>query len=490
MKRSKPHKVRGLRISSRLCIINRSLVNKKFLYLRLGILLFIFLLLPILVLTVKEVQKYLTRAAGKNASLTVNTELKLGEIRPFWNSYAQGGEESGDMIGPVSAELTRLAPNYIRIDHIFDHFDMVGRDTNGSLTYNFSKLDLLIRSIVKTGARPFIALSYMPQVIAENGDITAKPKNWNEWQEVVRRTIEHISGRNGLNLSDVYYEVWNEPDLFGKWKYTGDKNYLTLYAYAVRGAGLAQGVNVFKIGGPGTTALYKNWLIALANNVSSQKLRLDFFSWHRYTNDPSKYAQDVRNVTNWLFYRPEYISLPRIITEWGFDSNTHPGYDGLLSAAHTLASIRQAMYGYEHLLVFEPVDGPDPNSKQYWGRWGLITHPKAGKRIKPRFEALRMVNLLQGTRVSVQGEGTWVSALAAKSGNTVRILITNYDFKSRHTEVTPVTIIGLIPGGYMLTRTRLGQAPVSEKIQVSQNPYQINLTFTPNSIILLELTRE
>lgn len=465
-------------------------MNKRFLYFRITVLLVILLSLPLLLVTVKEIQKYLTRAAGKNAALVVDTQLKLGKMRPFWNSYAQGGEESGDMIGPVVSELSRLAPNYIRIDHVFDHFDMVGRSADGSLTYNFSKLDVLIGSIVKTGARPFIALSYMPPVIAENGDITAKPKNWNEWQEVVMRLVEHVSGRSELNLSQVYYEVWNEPDLFGKWKYTGDKNYLTLYAFAVRGAQKAQGVNSFKIGGPATTALYKNWLTALANSASRQKLRLDFFSWHRYTTNPTDYNQDVRNVTNWLFYNPEYISLPRLITEWGFDSNTNPGYDGLLAAAHALSSIRQAMYGYEQLFAFEVVDGLSENSKPYWGRWGLITHPKTGKLLKPRYAAFTLANLLQGTRLSVTGEGTWVSAIAAKTDETVRILVTNYDPESRHTEETPLTITGLVNGEYLAKRTRLAQDPVTEKVKITQNTYQTQIVLPANAVILLEITPE
>ena len=75
---------------------------------------------------------------------------------------------------------------------------------------------------------------------------------------MVQRTIEHYSGEKGI--ANVYYEVWNEPDLFGKWTMGGNKDYKKLYLYASRGAQAARVSQTFKFGGPATTGLYKNWL--------------------------------------------------------------------------------------------------------------------------------------------------------------------------------------------------------------------------------------
>ncbi len=60
----------------------------------------------------------------------------------------------------------------------------------------------------------------MPPAIAQS-DIVSEPKRYEDWQIVVQHLIQHISGTRGI--SDVYYEVWNEPDLFGHWKYGGKK---------------------------------------------------------------------------------------------------------------------------------------------------------------------------------------------------------------------------------------------------------------------------
>lgn len=452
-------------------------------------LILLLVVLPFLLLAVQVVQQLLTRAGGINANIVVDTSLTLEPIVPVWNSYAQGGEESADMVAPVEAEASLLKPNYIRIDHLYDHFDVVSRGEDGRLQFDFTKLDQAVASITKTEALPALALSYMPPVISENGDITGKPRDWNEWALVVQRTIEHYSGSAGLNLPNIYYEVWNEPDLFGKWKVYGDKNYLTLYTYASLGATRAQNVNTFRIGGPATTGLYKNWVTALADHAAKNNLRLDFLSWHRYHDKPAQYAQDVSDVTDWLLRHRVYASLPRLITEWGFTSETHPGYDGNLAAAHAVAAVRQTLYGYEQLFAFELVDGRDPAGKEYWGRWGLITHPQLGKRLKPRYLSFQLLNQLVGTRLLLKGEGTWVSGIAAQEGMTTRVILTNYDPEGRHTESVPIRIVKLTNGTYSLTRTRLGSVPTKEELTITDGSFTTQVTLLPNSVILLTLTR-
>lgn len=442
--------------------------------------------LPFLYKAAQTIQQIVSQATGKKAAIVVNVNHPLEPITPFWKSFAQGGEESTNMIAPVVADMTQLNPAYIRIDHIYDHHPTVSRNSSGALTFNFAALDGIIKSITATGATPFISLSYMPQAIAQ-GDITSAPRDWNEWAQVVQKTIEHISGRTNLNLDNVYYEVWNEPDLFGNWKTFGEKNYLTLYQYAVSGANNAQNTNTFRIGGPATTQLYKNWVVALADFTSKNNIRIDFFSWHRYTTDPKAYQKDVSEVTNWLFLYPSLVTLPRIISEWGFDSDINAGYDGNFAAAHTAASIRQAINGYEQLFTFEIVDGSDPAGKKYWGRWGLLTHPSTGKTRKPRFEVFKLLNQLEGQRLLLTGEGTWVTGLASHNNQIIKVLLVNYDAEGKNTETVPVTITSLTDGLYQLTQTRLGSAPTTKTQEVVSGTLSMEVIMPPNSVVLLEV---
>src|SRR6185369_10750978 len=267
-------------------------------------------ILPILLLVggaifgiaqLKVVREFFGQASGEPANLQVDTTAVLGPMPRPWRNLAQGGEQFDWRMGSLVPSVRALHPEYVRIDHIYDFYDIV-KGTPGNLTFDFSKLDGLIDDIVATGAKPYIALSYMPPAIS-NGDILGKPQRWEDWQLTIQKTIEHVSGQKGI--ANVYYEVWNEPDLFGKWNYYGDKNYLTLYDYAARGAANARGVKPFKIGGPAITALYQNWFDAVAKFAVNNHVRLDFFSWHRYSTDLDLYKKDMFSVKEWVAKYPQ-----------------------------------------------------------------------------------------------------------------------------------------------------------------------------------------
>lgn len=426
------------------------------------------------------VREFFSRASGEPANIVINTRAILGPLPRPWRNLAQGGEAHDWRIAPISGQVKALNPEYIRIDHIYDFYDIV-KGSSGNLQFDFSKLDLVIDDIVETGAKPYIALSYMPPAIAQ-GDIVSQPTNYGDWQIVVQRTIEHVSGTRGIR--DVYYEVWNEPDLFGGWKYYGDKNYLTLYAAAARGAQNARNTQPFKIGGPGITALYKNWIDALARHALENNLRLDFISWHRYDRDVEQYSEDMVNIQSWLREYPQVeVTAELHITEWGHDSANDAGYDTAYGAAHTTAAAIEMVGVVQRAFVFEIQDGKDPAGKEYWGRWGLITHNDAGAKQKPRYRALQLLDSLGNQRLQVLGKGTWVKALAAlnNQGNP-EVVIANYDSKSANSENVPVTITNIQPGEYQITKQFLDGRQQAEKVATTEAVLRTEVLMSPNSV--------
>ena len=108
-----------------------------------------------------------TKASGTKANIVVDASVPMESISTnFYHAFAQGGEEANDMIAPIAAETKALSPEIIRIDHIYDHFDVVS-GSSGNLSYNFDKLDQIVNTIVSVGAKPLLALSFMPSVIAK-----------------------------------------------------------------------------------------------------------------------------------------------------------------------------------------------------------------------------------------------------------------------------------------------------------------------------------
>lgn len=445
-------------------------------------LIFMLLALPIILLVLPEAVRYIGRATGVPANIVVDAQGFIGPMPHPWRNLAQGGEEKDRMFDDVSAEIRALQTEYIRVDHVYDQYDVVKAVGD----YDWSKLDLLIGDITASGAKPFIALSYMPPAISK-GDIIEVPREWSDWQAVVRATVEHISGRNGLNISDVYYEVWNEPDLFGGWKTYGGKNYLDLYLYAARGARSASNVNAFKIGGPATTALYLNWINNLLNFANRNGLPLDFVSWHRYDYNLDVFEKDAQSIRLWLEDHPEYQNIEFLVTEWGHDPRNHAGYDGTFSAAHTIAAARTMMGTVDRAFVFEIKDGP--GNEQHWGRWGLLTHEKFGKPVpKPRYRALQFLNTLGPDRISLGGEGSWVKGVAAQNGNQIQTMLVNYDPQGRHVEAVPVTFQNLPSGNFTYQRTNFLGQTTSKQVATDSATWATIELMQPNSAAMLTLS--
>lgn len=442
--------------------------------------------------------QYFSRAAAVKANIVVDVNKTSGPFPDRWKALAQGGEESGTrMLGNVVPQISELYPRFIRLDHIYDYYDVVSRDPTGSLSFDFSRLDNTVCDIYHTGAKPFFSLGYMPPVISKDGSLVGRPKNWNEWSLLVQKTIEHYSGINTVLpcgamadywKTDIYYEVWNEPDLetFGKWS---KEEYSNLYFYSVKGANNSSNVLPYKIGGPAITALYKNWIQQFLNYIIINNLRIDFISWHHYSKKTDDYINDIINLNNWLAEDPKYNpyeNLPKIISEWGYDSEKNPIADTEVGAAHTLASIRNFITAnLEAAFLFEIKDGPNPS-------WGILDYQ--GNK-KPRWYALQMLNGLNGKQIFVDGEGTYVSALASKNSNKVTLILTNYDGSGRNTEAVPVIFKNLTPGKYSLTKTYLnGQKEINLNIEAINGEIDLigekSIIMTANKIVELELTKE
>lgn len=442
-----------------------------------------------------------SRATAIKANIVVDVAKTSGPFPDRWKAFAQGGEESGvRMLENVIPQISELYPKYIRLDHIYDFYNVVSRDQSNNLSFNFTELDKTVCDIYHTGAKPFFSLGYMPPTMSEDGSLIGKPKNWNEWTFLVQQTVEHYSSKDAVLPCgaledfwkvDIYYEVWNEPDLesFGKWRYTGgNKSYSDLYFYSVKGAQQAQNVHPFKIGGPVTTALYKNWIQKFLDYVIVNNLRIDFISWHHYSKKTDDYTNDIINLNKWLGESQkynQYENLPKIISEWGYDSNVNEIADTKIGAAHTTASLRNLLNADVKLaFLFEIKDGLSPS-------WGILGHEGQEK---PRYQALKFLNSLEGSRLVVDGEGSYVSAIASLNTERITLVLTNYDQLGRNYEAVPVTFKNLEESNYNLTKKYLdGRSETYLNLQTVGGELKLNgeksIIMPANTITEISLTK-
>lgn len=372
----------------------------------------------------------------QSANIIVETEEIKGTLTPSFAAFAQGGEEMGvNMLAGTEVKMKLLLPKYIRIDHVFDD-DYYGVYKEGVI--NFAELDKTVDSILAMGAKPFFSLSYMPKAIAENKIDKAKDKG--RWRDLVRATILHYSKEKAI--SDVYYEVWNEPDLesFGGFKYYGEKNYLELYEDSAIGARQAreQGAKAFKIGGPATTGFYENWAKVLINYCEKNNLALDFISWHRYSYLMGTFQEDIARAKE-VIRNSDY---ELVISEWGPDSEKTNIYSTSLAAAHAVAIADKFIEDLDWAMAFEVKDGPE---QENFG-WGVLNYEKG---IKPRYKAFEMMKDMTGDYLRLSGEGSNVSGWAIKDEKgEVRLILTNYSNIQIGKEEVLVDFSGLRKGSY------------------------------------------
>ncbi|MCD6225741.1 hypothetical protein J7J95_01515 [bacterium] len=436
--------------------------------------------LAVIVVSIKGIYDWKKKAWGKPANIIVDASLPQKEINPqLWQNFAQGGEEPKDMLAPILAKIRPLHPQVIRIDHIFDFYNVY----QGPGQYNFSQLDKVVFTILKTGARPMFSLSYIPVSLARNGQTTSPPQNWQEWENLITATVKHYSGKDGLNINNVYYEVFNEPDLFGNWHYAKDPNYLTLYYHTAKGAMKATNTNPFKIGGPATTGFYPNWIKALLRFCHQNRLPLDFLSWHRYSPHLPDYDADFEKLNSILTSFPEYQNVERLITEFGPGPQRSSWYASKVSAAHTIAVTAHLLGKVHRVFAFELKDGPSLNTHQ----WGIITHENNGQKPKPRWYAYLFLNKLRGKRLPLEGNGSWVSGLALKEGKTIKILLVNFDPSQKHQEYVPVRIKNMAQGRWQLSFDYLFQ----KDYQLIRENHSTTLFFQtylpPNEAVIISL---
>jgi hypothetical protein len=147
---------------------------------------------------------------------------------------------------------------------------------------------------------------------------------------------------------------------------------------------------------------------------------------------------------DWIAAYPQFSNIELHITEWGHDSDIDPGYDGAF-AQRTRPRLQPRWLGKFNADLVEIQDGRSGDGKEYWGRWGLFTHQDFGAKAKPRYRALKFIDDNIGTqRVSILGKGSWVKAMAARSGDATTVVLANYDSSNRHNENVPVTFKNVI----------------------------------------------
>jgi hypothetical protein len=164
-------------------------------------------------------------------------------------------------------------------------------DPDDPAAYCFAKTDDYIRAILDAGSGVYFRLGESIEH-SPNKYFVHPPRDFNKWARVCVNIIRHYrrGWADGFEWPIEYWEIWNEPDL-GPRCWTGTpEQYHELYAVAAKA--IKESHPDVKVGGPaGCSPFDRGFLEPFLSNCVREGAPLDFFSWHRYSNDPGELAR-------------------------------------------------------------------------------------------------------------------------------------------------------------------------------------------------------
>ncbi len=323
-----------------------------------------------------------------------------------------------------------------------DEMCVYSEDKQGAPIYNFQYVDTLYDAILKTGMKPFVELSFMPQALASGsktvfwwkGNITP-PKDYGKWERLIQALVKHWTARYGLEeVKQWFFEVWNEPNLDIFW--SGDQaEYFKLYAVTARAI---KGISPdYRVGGPATAG--HAWVAETINFATKNHVPLDFISTHDYgvrgigvdengTQQLFLITESEAIIGGVKGVRAKIASssmpgLPLHYTEWSTSySPRDPVHDSYPSAPYILAKLKgveghaDSMSYWTFTDIFEE-NGPVPSP--FHGGFGLLSF--AGLR-KPAFYAYQFLNRLGNLELASSDSDSW----ACRDSHGVQILFWNF----------------------------------------------------------------
>ena len=323
---------------------------------------------------------------------------------------------------------------YVRFHAIFqDENGVYDEDAQGNPIYNFSYVDQIYDGLLAHGIKPFVEISFMPKKLAASPVLhafwykpsPAPPKDYAKWDALITAFAQHLISRYGIDeLSQWYFEVWNEPNIDFWAGEPKQATYFELYDHTARA--LKAVSPRLRVGGPATAQAA--WADAFIQHVVSANIPADFVSTHVYGNDRS---QDVFG-TNENITRDKMVcravrkvhdqikasarpNLPLIWSEFNASYANEPDITDAVFMAPWLADTIRQCDGLVDIMsywTFSDVFEEQGIVKQpFYGGFGLVAN---GGLPKPSYNAFKVLHLLGDRRISISSD----LALATTKGGS------------------------------------------------------------------------
>ena len=424
--------------------------------------------------------------------------------------------------------------HYIRFHAILD--DEVGvydEDADGHALYNFSYVDRIYDGLLKNGVRPFVELSFMPRRLSTEykpqafwyKPNVAPPRDYDRWGELIYQFAKHLVDRYGIDeVSQWYFEVWNEPNLDFWAGEPRQATYFHLYDSAARA--LKRVSPRLRVGGPATAQAA--WVAPFILHAVQNNIPLDFVSTHVYGNDPPEavfgthepiprtqmVCRAVRKVHDEI-QSSALPHLPLIWSEYNASYKNEPDVTDTVFMGPWLADTIRQCDGLTDMMSYwtfsDVFEEQGVVKRPFYGGFGMVAEDGIPK---PSFNAFLMLHHLGDIRLPADADD--VLATRRKDGS-LAVAVWNLSLPEEPGETEKVDLVfDSLAGDHHVSILRLdakhgsvlaayaamgsprypnpsqigalrkaGQLPPAEELEISNG--KLDVTLAPKALLLLEV---
>jgi xylan 1,4-beta-xylosidase len=422
---------------------------------------------------------------------------------------------------------------YVRFHAILnDEVGVYNEDAQGNPVYNFSYVDQIYDGLLANGVRPFVEISFMPKKLAAREVYqafwyhpnTSPPKDWTRWDELMEAFAKHLIARYGIDeVSQWYFEVWNEPNIDFWGGEPKQATYWELYDHTARA--LKAVSTQLRVGGPATAQAA--WVDAFIKHCHDNDVPVDFVSTHVYGNDRAEDVfgtheeiprdQMVCRAVNKVHEQIGASSMPQLPLIWSEFNASYKNEPDVTDAAYMgpwLADTIRQCDGLTKMMsywTFSDVFEEQGVVKQpFYGGFGLIA---AGGIPKASFNAFKLLHELGDQRIKLDSD---LALVTRKADGTVVIAVWNYaapgesgatksvtlQFKDFNPKRALISAVDPVHGDSQRAYERMGaptyptQAQINELRQSAELPpaamqrikdHQLTLTIPSHGLDVVEL---
>ena len=400
------------------------------------------------------------------ATIDVDLAADEGPLETWRHTVGHGGINAEPLPDRVVAGIAGLRPPLIRvfIQEFFAIYPEHGR-------FDWRRLDPYMDALARTGAKVVAAITIKPRPLFPEVDPrTWRPNDVEEWRRVIAAMVRRYSVERPIV---TYWEVGNETDIGedGGCPYLipDPADYAAYYALTI--PPILEAFPAAKVGGCAVANAGGDYLPRFIEACRKDGHRLDFISWHLYSDDPARHAGLVARYRKLLDgfgpRRPEML-----VTEWskGFEpiSTEERAFEPRRAAAVGACLIALVDAGVDWTFYYHAWDQVcDPaDFRPFFRRpeimyhhWNEVPHRfglfGVGQEARPPYFVYRMLGRLGNRRVRARSDAEDLRVLAARRGDEPAVLIVNYGRPAGRDRVATLRFAGLNPGRRRLIVERI-----------------------------------